>query len=90
MDVNILMINAAITGREYEIVMQIIPRVGEKIVLQCFLNGKDSKSYKKTCEELRDRAGKKGLWYDVTVKDVRYLRHTRKGDYVQLLVQLEF
>ena len=88
MDVNVIMNNTVIGG-QYDIAMQIIPRVGEKIVLECFLNGKDLKAYKKICDELRDRAGRKGLWYNVTVKDVMYLRHTRKGDCVQLVVRWE-
>ena len=87
MDVNVIMNNTG--GGQYDITMQIIPRAGEKIVLEHFLNGKDLKSYKKICEELRDRAGGKGFCYEVTVKDVRYLRHTRKGDYVQLVVRWE-
>jgi hypothetical protein len=88
MDVNIIMDHTIVTA-QYDITMQIIPRIGEKIALVCFLNGKDLESYKKTCDVLRDSDGRKGLWYEVTVKDVRYLRHTRKGDYVQLVVRWE-
>lgn len=88
MKVNVIMINCG--GGQWDIQMSNIPRIGEKLILKSFLNGKDEKQCKSICDKLRDNAGKKGYWYEMTVKDVRYTRHKRDGDYVQLSVMLEF